>query len=84
MNRSIKALALGAILSLTLSTNLIAEETTVEKKITIEEMELQLAHLGAEIAQEKVKLYQKEALLFEMKLDLMRKKKEKEATVAAK
>ncbi len=75
MNNTIKALALGAILSLTLSQTLIAEETTVtEKKMTIEEMELSLAKLAKEISEEKVKLYQKEALLNDMKLDLLRQK----------
>ena len=75
MNKTIKVLALGAILSLTLNQTLIAEETTVtEKKMTIEEMEISLAKLAKEISEEKVKLYQKEALLNDMKLDLLRQK----------
>jgi len=78
MNNSIKALALGAILSLTLSQTLIAKETTVEEtKISIEEMEINLAKLAKEISEEKVKLYQKEALLNDMKLDLLKQKQAK-------
>ena len=78
MNNSIKALALGAILSLTLSQTLIAKETTVEEtKISIEEMEINLAKLAKEISEEKVKLYQKEALLNDMKLDLLKQKQTK-------
>jgi len=78
MNNSIKALALGAILSLTLSQTLIAKETTVaETKISIEEMEINLAKLAKEISEEKVKLYQKEALLNDMKLDLLKQKQAK-------
>ena len=78
MNNTIKALALGAILSLTLSQTLIAEETTVtEQKMTIEEMEISLAKLAKEISEEKVKLYQKEALLNDMKLDLLKQKQAK-------
>jgi len=71
-----KQLAIAGTLLTLLGSNVIAEEHKVEKKITIEEMELQLANLGAEIAKEKVAIYQKEALLYEMKLDLMKKKKE--------
>ena len=75
MNNSIKILALGAILSLTSTQTLIAKEKTMtEKKMTIEEMELSLAKLAKEISEEKVKLYQKEALLNDMKLDLLRQK----------
>ena len=78
MNNSIKALALGAILSLTLSQTIIAKETTVaETKISIEEMEINLAQLAKEISEEKVKLYQKEALLNDMKLDLLKQKQAK-------
>ena len=77
MKTTLKIGVLGVILALTSSTTLQAQEEKADKKVTIEEMELQLANLGAEIAQEKVKLYQKEALLFEMKLDLMKKVKEK-------
>ncbi len=75
MNNTIKILALGAILSLTSTQTLIAEEKTMtEKKMTIEEMEISLAKLAKEISEEKVKLYQKEALLNDMKLDLLRQK----------
>ncbi len=78
MNKTIKLLALGAILSLTLTQTLTAEETTVtEKKMTIEEMEINLAKLAKEISEEKVKLYQKEALLNDMKLDLLKQKQSK-------
>lgn len=62
----------GVILSVLLSVNLFAED----KKITIEEMEVSLAKLGAEIADEKVKLYQRESLLYQMKLELLKKQKE--------
>jgi len=77
MKTTLKIAVVGVILALTSSTALQAQEEKSDKKVTIQEMELQLANLGAEIAQEKVKLYQKEALLFEMKLDLMKKVKEK-------
>jgi len=42
-------------------------------------MEIHLATLGAEIAKEKVKIYEKEALLNEMKLDLIKKKRERDS-----
>ena len=77
MNNTMKALALGAVLSLTLSQTVIAAEEVVEKKITIEEMEVNLAKLAKEISEEKVKLYQKEALLNDMKLDLLKQKQAK-------
>ena len=77
MKTTLKIGVVGVILALTSSTALQAQEEKADKKVTIEKMELQLANLGAEIAQEKVKLYQKEALLFEMKLDLMKRVKEK-------
>ncbi len=77
MKIMIQKIAISSVVLLLLSQIATAEPThKVEKKITIAEMELQLAKLGAEIAKEKVVLYQKEALLYEMKLDLMRKKKE--------
>ncbi len=76
MKKSIKILSI-AIAILTMPTsNLLAKDGS--KKITIEEMEIHLATLGAEIAKEKVKIYEKEALLNEMKLDLMKKKRERD------
>ena len=77
MKNTMKALALGAILSLTLSQTVTAAEEVVETKITIEEMEINLAKLAKEISEEKVKLYQKEALLNDMKLDLLKQKQAK-------
>jgi len=78
MNNTMKALALGAILSLTLSQTLIATEDTIEEtKISIEDMEINLAQLAKEISEEKAKLYQKEALLNDMKLDLLKQKQSK-------
>ena len=78
MNNTIKILALGAILSLTSTQTLIAEDKTItEKKMTIEEMEINLATLAKEISEEKVKLYQKEALLNDMKLDLLKQRQAK-------
>lgn len=75
MNNTMKALTFGAILSLALSQTLLAtEKATVETKMTIEEMEINLATLAKEISEEKVKLYQKEALLHDMKLDLLKQK----------
>jgi len=69
-------ISLALISSLTQT--VIAENTTeTTKKITIEEMEINLAKLAKEISEEKVKLYQKEALLNDMKLDLLRQKKAK-------
>ncbi len=73
MTKMIKIFTVGAILT---TTTLLAKEEITNNKITIEEMEVNLAKLGAEIAQDKVKLYQREALLFEMKLDLLRRLKE--------
>jgi len=75
MNNTLKALALGAILSFSFSQTITADEVT-NKKITIEEMEIKLAILAKEISEEKVKLYQKEALLNDMKLDLLKQKQE--------
>lgn len=70
----IKQLLLGSIIVTALSSNLLAEEA--EKKVTITQMEIHLATLAKEIAEEKVKLFQKEALLQDAKLALL---KEKEA-----
>lgn len=70
----IKKIILSAILLTTLSLTLQAKKE--EKKITIIEMEIHLATLEKEIAEEKVKLFQKEALLQDAKLALL---KEKEA-----
>lgn len=75
MKKTMKIFTLGAILAMTITSPLFAEESA-KKNITIEEMEVNLAKLGAEIAQEKVNLYQREALLFEMKLDLLKRLKE--------
>ena len=75
MKNSIKILLVATLMVATATSNLVAEENS--KKITIEEMEIHLATLGAEIAKEKVKIYEKEALLNEMKLDLIKKKKER-------
>jgi D-ribose pyranose/furanose isomerase RbsD len=77
MKHSIKIITLGAMLALALSQTAIAAEEKVEKKITIEEMEVKLAILAKEISEEKVKLYQKEALLNDMKLDLLKQKMKK-------
>jgi hypothetical protein len=75
MNKALKILTLGAILSLTSTQILIAKEKSVaDKTVTIEEMEINLAKLAKEISEEKVKLYQKEALLNDMKLDLLRQR----------
>lgn len=73
MKISIKTLLVAILLIPT--SNLLAKDDS--KKITIEEMEIHLATLGAEIAKEKVKIYEKEALLNEMKLDLIKKKRER-------
>jgi len=74
MKRVTKSLLVAMAITVIPSSNLLAEE---KKKITIEEMEIHLVTLGAEIAKEKVKIYQKEALLNEMKLDLIKKKRER-------
>jgi len=76
MKRITKSLLIAMAIVVLPSSNLLAEET---KKITIEEMEIHLATLGAEIAKEKVKIYEKEALLNEMKLDLIKKKRERDS-----
>lgn len=78
MKNAIKALALGTVLALTLTQSVTAEDKVEEKKITIEEMEIKLALLAKEISEEKVKLYQKEALLNDMKLDLLRQQQAKQ------
>jgi len=62
------------ILALATTQSLTATEIKKDKVVTIEEMELNLAILSKEIAQEKVKLYQKEALLNDMKLALLKEK----------
>jgi hypothetical protein len=69
MNRTIKIIACGIILATTQTL------TASENKVTIEEMEINLATLAKEIAEEKVKLYQKEALLHDMQLALLKDKK---------
>jgi len=71
MKNTIKALALGTILALATTQTVTAKEPT---KITLEEMELNLAKLAKEISEEKVKLFQKEALLNDMKLALLKEK----------
>ena len=65
------------ILALATTQSLTATEIKKDKIVTIEEMELNLAILSKEIAQEKVKLYQKEALLNDMKLALLKEKHSK-------
>jgi len=77
MNKTIKTILCGTIFALATTQSLTANEQNKEKTVTIEEMELNLATLAKEIAQEKVKLYQKEALLNDMKLDLLKQKQTK-------
>jgi len=77
MNRTIKTIACGIILALATTQSLTASEPKEENKVTIEEMELNLAILAKEISEEKVKLYQKEALLNDMKLALLKEKHSK-------
>ena len=74
MNKTIKTIACGIILALATTQSVTATE---KKKVTIEEMELNLATLAKEISEEKVKLYQKEALLNDMKLALLKEKNSK-------
>jgi hypothetical protein len=76
MNRIIKTIVYGIILTVS-TRSLIASETKEEPKITIEEMEINLAILAKEISEEKVKLYQKEALLHDMQLALLKEKRAK-------
>jgi len=75
MNNALKILTIGTLLALSGTQTITAKE--IDKSITIEEMEIKLATLAKEIAQEKVKLYQKEALLNDMKLDLLKQKQAK-------
>lgn len=77
MKNAVQTVIFGTLLALTLTQSAIAKEDKVENKITIEEMEINLATLAKEIAEEKVKLYQKEALLNDMKLDLLKQKQAK-------
>lgn len=78
MRKVLTAMTFCMMLLVGSSTTLTAEESNHKNKISIEEMEEKLAILGAEIAKEKVKLFQKEALLHEMELDLLRKKQERD------
>ena len=72
----VKTVVYGVILAVT-TQSLIAENNKDIKKITIEEMEINLAVLAKEISEEKVKLYQKEALLNDMKVALLKEKRDK-------
>jgi len=72
MSKIIKTIVFGIFLIVT-TQSLIASD----KKITIEDMEVNLATLAKEISEEKVKLYQKEALLNDMKLALLKEKNAK-------
>ena len=72
MNQTIKIIVCGIFLIAT-TESLLASG----KKITIEDMEVNLATLAKEISEEKVKLYQKEALLNDMKLALLKEKHSK-------
>jgi hypothetical protein len=76
MNRIIKTIVYGIILTVT-TQSIIASDSKEEPKITIEEMEINLAILAKEISEEKVKLYQKEALLHDMQLALLKEKRAK-------
>ncbi|RUM73750.1 MAG: hypothetical protein DSZ11_05195 [Sulfurovum sp.] len=76
MKKITKSLLIAMAITVIPSSNLFAED---KKTITIEDMEVHLVTLGAEIAKEKVKIYEKEALLNEMKLDLIKKKRERDA-----
>ena len=62
---------------LLLTTQLSIADEAQKPTISIKEMEINLAKLAKEISEEKVKLYQKEALLNAMKLDLLKQKKSK-------
>jgi len=74
MNRTVNAFIMGTIIALSTTQIATATKTEAEKKITIEEMEINLATLAKEISEEKVKLFQKEALLNDMKLALLKEK----------
>jgi len=75
LNTTIKTFVMGTIIAL--STTQLAVATEPVKKITIEEMEINLATLAKEISEEKVKLFQKEAVLNDMKLALLKEKASK-------
>jgi len=77
MKKMITTIACGIILTLATTQSVTASEPKEENKVTIEDMELNLAKLAKEIAEEKVKLYQKEALLNDMKLALLKEKHSK-------
>jgi len=76
MNKTLTTFLLGAFLALSTTQFSTAEEIN-ENKITITEMEINLATLSKEISEEKVKLFQKEALLNDMKLALLKEKANK-------
>jgi len=70
MKNILQTLALGTILAVATTQFL----TATENKITIEQMEINLAKLTKEISEEKVKILQKEALLNDIKLALLKEK----------
>ena len=72
MKTTLKTATWGIILALGMT--LTANASDKNSKITIAEMEINLATLANEISAEKVKLYQKEALLHQMKLALLKEK----------
>jgi len=76
MKTTFKTVTFGIILALGMTQAVNASNK--EKTITIAEMEINLATLAKEISDEKVKLYQKEALLHQMELALLKEKKAKQ------
>ena len=76
MNKLIRTVGVVILLSLATSSIAIAEDDKEIPKITIEEMEVNLAKLEAEIADEKVKLSQRESILYQMKLALLKKRRD--------
>jgi hypothetical protein len=74
MKKTIKVIAYGIIFIAT-TQSVIASDNKRENKVTIEEMEINLALLAKDISEEKVKLYQKEVLLNDMKVALLKEKR---------
>ena len=78
MNTTIKTITCGIILAFSTTQSLTASTaSTGDTKITIEEMEISLAKLAKEIAEEKTKIYQKEIVLHDMEVALLKEKHNK-------
>jgi len=83
MKINTRVLTLGVILSLALSPNLLADEGTINMA-AVQEMEIKLANLEVDITKKKVKLFQREEKLNEMKVKSLHSKKIDQKSMALK